>query len=169
MSLSLTDHHDSRRAGRCVRRIKLNLAEIQCQFVQVRLWKTVLTMLMLVTWFTCTIHCQLEKEGLFRKAAAQAAISTHSVASTASDEADSNVCDWVTTGGLQFSDARVSAPDFFPVPVIAFLGIAFSDLVLRPDESCGQSEWSVAPPELRASFNFVFRTALPARAPSIAS
>jgi hypothetical protein len=137
----------------------------------VRLWKTVLTVLLLANWFACTLHCQLEKQGLFSKRTALGAhggISDQSVVSTLGDD-DSNVCDWVTTGGLQVSDNRVSAPEFFPAPLVAFLGIAFSDLVILFDEPRSQCQRSVAPPELRSSFHFVFRTALPARAPSIAS
>jgi hypothetical protein len=129
--------------------------------------KSVLTMVLLATWFACTLHCQFEKDGPFHNAAAQASI--HSEAAHCDlDDADSHVCDWVTTGGLHVSDSRVSAPEFVAVPLFAFLGIVFSDLLIPPEPS-SQSERSVAPPELRASFHFVFRTALPARAPSIAS
>lgn len=133
--------------------------------IHVRVTKTVLTMLLLVTWFTCTLHCQLEKDGLFRDVAAQTGADSESEDCELAD-ASSHICDWVTSGGLHSPESRVSAPEF--IPLLAFLGFAFPDLLIPPEPS-SQCDRSVAPPELRSSVHFVFRTALPARAPSIAS
>lgn len=133
--------------------------------LQVRLLKTVLTMLVLVNWFTCTVHCQFEKAGLFHKSAKAEVAAQKATPDIAS--LDSDICDWVTTGGLHFSDSRVSAPEFSPASLVAFLAFAFSDLAALADEPQVRNEWGLAPPELRSSVHFAFRTALPARAPSI--
>lgn len=123
-------------------------------------------MLVLANWFACTVHCQLEKTGLFHKGA-QAGVSAHKATSDING-LDSDICDWVVSGGLHVSDNRVAAPEFSPAPLVAFLAFALSDLAVLADEPQVQCERSLAPPELRSSFHFVFRTALPARAPSLA-
>lgn len=140
--------------------------EIQYLVVRVRLLKTVLTMLVLVNWFTCTVHCQLETAGLFHKSAKEG-VAAHKATSDITSS-DSDICDLVATGGVHLSDNRVSAPECSLAPVIAFLAFALPDLAVLADGPQLQCERSLAPPELRSSFHFVFRTALPARAPSLA-
>jgi hypothetical protein len=134
----------------------------------VRLLKTVFTMLVLVNWFACTLHCELEKTGLLRKAS-PAGNSTKPSVSETRGNVDSDVCDWVANGGLDASGLRVTAPEFAAVPLLAFVGSNLGDLAALPDEPCVQRQGSLAPPELlRPSVHFVCRTALPARAPSLA-
>ena len=109
------------------------------------------------------VHCQLEKTGLVHKFAENSAISVHTVSDSSGDN-DSQICDWVMSGGLQVSENRVSIPEFVAVPSAAFLSIAIRLTV--PD---GQTQLSIVPPELATSVQFVLRTALPVRAPSIIS
>lgn len=133
----------------------------------VRLSQTVLTMFLLANWFACTLRCQFEGTDRVRgstqvEITAQKGISDQ-------DGPDSGICDWMASGGLEYSDASVPAPEFSSAPLVDFQHSAFSEsLVSSAREPQAQCEQSQAPPELRASFHFVFRNALPARAPSFA-
>jgi hypothetical protein len=135
--------------------------------MNVRSFKTLLTVLLLANWFACTAHCQLEKIRFFHEAGSHPSAGCPSD-SESSGHADSRVCDWVTSGGLQAADIRIIAPE----AVAAVLAPLFANdacderLALN---SGGVIEWSVAPPELVHTFQFALRTALPARAPSLAS
>jgi hypothetical protein len=111
---------------------------------------------LLANWFACTLHCQVEQVGMSRK-----------VAQTGTPKADSDVCGWVVSGGLDVSDSRTAVQEFTPLALIAPCSVLAADLVIFSDEMRVQNKWSVAPPEMRASFQFLLRTALPARAPGV--
>lgn len=133
----------------------------------VRVLKSLLTVLLLANWFACTAHCQLEKTGfLHAPDSHQGACSRSDSESNGHD--DSRVCDWVTSGGLQATDIRVVAPEALAVALAPLFATDACDERLSL-KSGGLIEWSVAPPELVHTFQFVLRTALPARAPSLAS
>jgi hypothetical protein len=133
----------------------------------VRTFKTLLTLLLLANWFACTVHCQLEQTGLLHEVVAYSANDVQTFSDGCYNE-ESQVCDWIVSGGLQVSDSRVSAPEFSALPLAAFLHAALSDAIECSDPAgCNQS--STVPPELVSSVLFVLRTALPARAPSLLS
>lgn len=133
-----------------------------------RLWKAVLTVLVLANWFACALHCQAEAAGLLHKASLGGA-SSPQAALSAANYPDSDICDWVVTGGLDASDTRVAAPVFTPIPVAAFVRDATARPLVLPADLQFQTRGSLAPPALlRSSVHFVLRTALPARAPSLA-
>ena len=132
----------------------------------VRGFKTMLTLLLLANWFACMVHCQMEQTGLFHEAAAYSANDVLVVSDSCQHE--SHVCDWLISGGVQVSDARVAAPEFVALPLAAFLQVALSDAIELSDPG-GYDRSSDVPPELSSSVHFVLRTALPARAPSLAS
>jgi len=132
----------------------------------VRVLKSLLTVLLLANWFACTAHCQLEKTGFYHESGSQACTGSHS---DSSGHDDSQVCDWVNSGGLQASDVRVVAPEApLAIALASLLATCLCEERLSPD-SHGGAESSVVPPELVHTFQFVHRTALPARAPSLAS
>ena len=133
----------------------------------VRGLKTLLTVLLLANWFACTAHCQVEKTGFFNESGSHHCPGGHSD-SESSGHGDSRVCDWVTSGGLQATDIRVVAPEALAVALAPLLATDLCDERLTPN-SRGGAESSVAPLELVHTFQFVLRTALPARAPSLAS
>lgn len=129
--------------------------------------KTLLTVLLLANWFACTAHCQLEKFGFLHEGG-----SHHSAGAQSDSEPNghdnSRICDWMTSGGLQAADIRVTAPEAVAVVLAPLFANDACDERLALN-SGGVIEWSVAPPELVHTFQFVLRTALPARAPSLAS
>lgn len=133
-----------------------------------RAFKTVLTLLLLANWFVCTVHCQLEQTGLGKEVASHSAVGGVQAVSDACCEADSNVCDWIVSGGLQVSQSRVSAPQFIALPLAPFLQVDSTDIItLSEPSACNESR--IVPPEFSSSVLFVLRTALPARAPSFIS
>ena len=115
------------------------------------------------------VHCELEQAGQFHKMAAHSAVGGQIVFNVAHEcDSNSQVCDWIVSGGLQLSDNRVTAPEFVASPLAAFLHAALSDLIELSDPG-GYNQSSTVPPELVSSVLFVLRTALPARAPSFIS
>jgi hypothetical protein len=132
----------------------------------VRGLRTLLTVLLLANWFACTAHCQLEKIGFFHEADCHGAAIQSDSESNGHD--DSRICDWMTSGGLQAADVRVIAPEALAVVLAPLFANDSCDERLALN-SGGVVAWSVTPPELVHTFQFVLRTALPARAPSLAS
>jgi len=133
----------------------------------VRGLKTLLTLTLLLNWFACVAHCQLAKTGFFHESGSHASAGCPSD-SESSGHADSRVCDWVMSGGLQAVDIRVIAPEALAIELAPLFTTDACDEQLSLKAGC-LIEWSVAPPELVHTFQFVLRTALPARAPSLAS
>ena len=133
----------------------------------VRGLKTLLTLTLLVNWFACAANCQLAKTGFFHETGSHPSAGCPSD-SESGGHADSRVCDWVTSGGLQAADIRVIAPEALAIELAPLFATDACDERLSL-KSGGLIEWSVAPPELVHTFQFVHRTALPARAPSLAS
>lgn len=129
--------------------------------------KTLLTVLLLANWFACTAHCQLEKTGFIHESGSHHCPGSHSD-SESSGHDDSQVCDWVNSGGIQATDIRVVAPEALAVALAPLLATDLCEERLMPN-SRGRAGSGVAPLELVHTFQFVLRTALPARAPSLAS
>ena len=132
-----------------------------------RVLKTMLTLLVLTNWLVCTAHCQFEQAGLCHKAAEQCSLNVQTPPADCQAD-DGPVCDWIISGGLQKSDAGVSAPEFVALPLADFLRVAFDNVSANP-EPPGHNQSSIVPPEFSSSVLFVLRTALPARAPSFLS
>lgn len=124
-----------------------------------------MTLLVLANWFACIVHCQSEQARLPSNPVGS--LQTGFVAaSQASGGEDCHVCDWVATGGYKTSESRVVAPDVVPVLMPTFTPVPHSSL---PVTQVHFAEWSTPPPDLPGTFLFVCRTALPVRAPSLAS
>lgn len=129
--------------------------------------KTLLTLTLLVNWFACIAHCHLEKAGFIRETACHHILGSHSD-SESNGHDDSQVCDWVNSEGLKAADVRVFAPEALTFLCARVLATDLYDGRRSPD-SCRVTDRSVTPPELVHTFQFVLRTALPARAPSLVS
>lgn len=129
--------------------------------------KSILVLLLMGTWFPCAAHCQLIKSR-----AAQSLVEHHDAswqtASTSGNGEDCRICDWVASGGYEQSETKVVAPEFATVVVPSFCQTIHDKQSLALN-SCSQTEWSTAPPELAPTFHFAFRTALPPRAPALIS
>jgi hypothetical protein len=135
----------------------------------VRRLKTALTLLLLANWFVCTAHCQSEQTGHFRNKTENSAAGLQTFFSVPHDcPSNSQVCDWIASGGFQLRDNRIAAPEFLALPLAVFLQVSLSDLTERFGSGV-YNESTTVPPELFSSILFVLRTALPARAPSLAS
>ena len=130
--------------------------------------RTALTLLLLANWFVCTAHCQSEQTGHFRNQTENSA-GLQAFFSVPHDcPSNFQVCDWIASGGFPLRDSRIATPEFLALPLSAFLQISLSDLIERSG-SGDYNQWTTVPPELFSSVLFVLRTALPARAPSLAS
>ncbi len=135
--------------------------------MNVRSFKTVLTVLLLANWFACTAHCELKKSQSPQNPAGHGNAHFQG-ASNSADADDSQICDWVASGGYKNSESNVVVPEFVLAFVPTFWKVALDEQLLTLKAGC-QSESSTAPPELVPTVPFASRTALPARAPSIAS
>ena len=113
----------------------------------------VLSFVALALWLVATHHCQLENVlGLtFLRCASPTATSSHC-------EGDS--CQIVESGVYKISDTRAYVP-------VAPLVVVIVPAEVLEDSATAASE--ALPPELPQSWQFISRTALPIRAPSIAS
>ena len=116
-------------------------------------------------WLPITSHCKLESLPAF--AAILACCDHEDKASPHQDsDCEQDGCASVESGDYrtQDHDRLVVAPDLIPLD----LPKAVVELRALPDEvSLGL--FTTAPPEQRSIWNFALRTALPARAPSLAS
>ena len=111
----------------------------------------------LALWLVATHHCQLEDvPGLaFLRCASPAPASSHC-------EGDS--CQIVESGAYKLSDTRAY------VPVAPLVAVNVPAEVLEDSaEAEGGAAIEALPPELPQCWQFISRTALPVRAPSLAS
>ena len=119
-----------------------------------------LSVLAAVLWLPMTLHCQLESiPGLEFLACASEG---HNPKGDCSDDG----CCAVEKSQYKSEQARlmIPSPDLLPLPLAPVLDVAN----LFPLEA-SLGILTAAPPELHQTWHFVSRTALPVRAPSIAS
>ena len=133
--------------------------------MDVRVFKTLLTLLLLANWFACTENCQLKKSRLVQNLAGHGRANFQAVSNNADD---SRICNWIASGGCKNSESKIVVPKFVMTVLSTFWQATLDEqgLALKSDL---QTEWSTAPPELSPTVHFTSRAALPARAPSIAS
>lgn len=127
-----------------------------------RLAKTALIVLLAFAWLPLSAHCKIETIPGFQWLACQSAGTTQS---TASSHCDPGCC------SVESASYRAPANQQFQADLnfaVLFVNVLAEFTVDRPIEFVvGPS--SDPPPELLTTWQFVSRTALPARAPSIAS
>jgi len=133
--------------------------------MDVRVFKTLLTLLLLANWFACTENCQLKKSRLVQNLAGNGGANFQAVSNNADD---SRICDWIASGGYKNSESKVVVPEFVMAFLPTFWEATLDEQRLALKADC-QTEWSTAPPEFFPTVHFASRAALPARAPSLAS
>ena len=123
-------------------------------------FKAIVTVMVLAVWSACTVHCTIEN------------LTAGSTVPCCNDEGGQSgqapggpgqcVCSAIQAGGYVTHDKVVSAP----VPRLTLsqfvIPCDFGDLPAGP----GIVEAALSPPEIVRSWQFCFRAALPARAPS---
>jgi len=131
----------------------------------VRALKSILALLLLGTWFPCTVHCSLE---MMASAGPLPCCDNAKVGSNSSQppaSPDHCVCSWMKSGGYAFSKCAplVSSPDdvLLVFTLSPLSEDSLTDLTLP--------KLIYSPPKFTTSWQFSFRTALPPRAPSVAS
>jgi hypothetical protein len=123
--------------------------------------KTVVSLIVLALWATCTLRCEIE-------------ILAHSAAMSCCDEAgdESNqapaqpkhcVCSFIQSGGFISEKSDISMP--LPNDAL-FIAIASPQ---ADDSLPAPAELILSPPELAKSWQFSYRAAAPPRAPSFVS
>lgn len=129
-------------------------------------FKTVLTLLLLATWFPCTAHCEVEASRLLKCVSLSDPCCAHT--NTSSEIGGCQVCDWVSSGAYKTQNSRIMAPESVPASLFTFFAVpSFAETV--PTRQEAYPKLTAAPPDLLNVFQFVSRTALPARAPSLVS
>ncbi len=124
--------------------------------------RTLLTLVLVALWPLVTSHCDLEAlPGFAILACADEPEATH-----ADKNCETDTCASVESGFYKIEDAQpmVPTPSLVPSDLL-------TSILLSPAEPA--RSWpprsDPAPPELPQSWQFTFRTALPARAPSLVS
>lgn len=130
----------------------------------VRAIRSFLALLLLGTWFSCTVRCSLEMMASGSSLTC-CDCGLQSNASHTPTDADHCVCGWMKSGGYAVSKNA---------PLLTKPGYGFVQYILSPfhEESLSdpaRPEPNPSPPLLLASWQFSFRTAASPRAPSIAS
>ena len=129
-----------------------------------RYLETIWVVALALLWAPITSHCQLEAI----PALEFLACCGHEEAAVPHEDNDceQDVCASVESGDYrtQEQEAFFVAPDFISLEVAA----AVVDLASLPDE-ISLGIYATAPPEHHRTWHFAFRTALPVRAPSLAS
>jgi hypothetical protein len=130
--------------------------------IGMRRFGNILFALAAVLWLPMSAHCQLEKIPALKFLACEAA---SDCAGQHSDCDDAGCCP-AENAQYKSNQIRVTipSPDLLPLLPIALMRIPAR--VLAEFSACVSA---AAPPEFLTSWQFVFRTALPPRAPSIAS
>ena len=127
----------------------------------VRFLRTILVVLLALAWAPLTAHCQLEH--LTGSELLRCHCGDEAPVSDSSPCGDSNCCGW-ESGQYKLPESQplTSTPLLFEVsPVLPVTTV--------PSENVYEFVSSAAPPELPQNWQFVFRAALPVRAPSFAS
>ena len=127
--------------------------------------KSIFSFLVLASWLSCTLHCQLAMAGVLQPQKAFAALDAPA---SAPDSDEDSVCSWMESGGCEARDCSIAVD--FPLvecaPFESLWTLIFANPVPRV---CSDGNVEPVPPELPQSWQFSLRTALPARAPSFIS
>jgi len=116
-----------------------------------------------LAWLSMTMHCQLETIRGLEFLACQAT----APASKPDSHCDTGCCAAEKSQYTKSAQLRVTlpSPDLLPILSMPLLDLANA----LPDEVSVFGILTAAPPGLTACWQFSFRTALPVRAPSLAS
>jgi hypothetical protein len=128
-------------------------------------FQTLITVLVVAFWLPVSSHALLKSAGVIHQVHTD-----HDHDSDGSHEHDSDNHD-VADGKCALSPTHVSVPlpDASAMPIFYALGSDWaSELRVEPPSS-GLAPPGTAPPQLSHCWQFAFRTALPARAPSLIS
>jgi len=132
----------------------------------VTLYHTIITAFMLAVWLPASSHALLQYAGLIHERHAD-----HDADSTGSHEHDSN--NHETADGncaLSSTHVGVPVPDAVGSPCLLCLpGLEWASAPHVELQPSGLAPPGAAPPQLARTWQFSFRTALPARAPSLIS
>jgi hypothetical protein len=116
-------------------------------------------------WLPVSAHCQLEALIGLEFLACETDSSCHGDPKSSSDTAD--CCSVEKSQYQQAAQLRVNLPSPHLLPVM-FMALILPAANALPPEVC-TGILTAAPPELLPGRHFLFRTALPVRAPSLAS
>lgn len=128
-----------------------------------RTLRTLIVVVMALGWVTATSHCQLE---VLSGLESLRCVSNFQSSNGGADPCNDRECCSVESAKHQFSRQQ----EISPVVALAIVPVADSAVLeqsLPAEVSLGIL--TAAHPELRASWQFSLRTALPVRAPSLAS
>ena len=131
-----------------------------------KLLKNTFVLAVVAFWALMTNHCGLELiSGLEFLACSPQAEATPHQPTDCGDENDA--CATVESGLYKSEPSEISAGKaFFPAVALAVALLSQTD---APEPSADQFLFRCSPPELLKTWQFSFRTALPARAPSLLS
>jgi hypothetical protein len=127
--------------------------------------RAIASFLVLATWLSCSIRCQLVMAGVFSPQKPIASLDTQG--SSAPDSDDDSVCSWMESGGYEAPDCGITVD----IPIFDDQQQFLWALLILEHESpqARSSSDDPIPPELPQSWQFSSRTALPARPPSFVS
>jgi hypothetical protein len=128
----------------------------------VRLVKTFLALLMVLAWVPLSVHCQIER---VLDVSLLSCVSSTPASNTDSHCGDDACCAWES--GDYFPPTReCPLVHLLPAPVLLDRPLEFAPGNVRQFEKVLPA---TPPPDLPTSWQFSHRTALPPRAPSLAS
>ena len=146
-------------------KISLNICCPAAIYYRVRRFRNLLFALAAFLWLPVSAHCRLETLTGLDFLACETDSSCHGDPKTSADNA--GCCSVEKSQYQQAAQIRVNLPSPHLLPVLFTALILAATNALTP-EVCGDI-LIAAPPELLPSRHFLFRTALPVRAPSLAS
>jgi hypothetical protein len=123
----------------------------------VRRWLSIASLLLALLWAPATSHCLLEHAGWIHHSECCA---EHDAASALGHDAADGACH-VSGNEAELAKRPEAAPDWLTWSAVAWLAAALEAPVVEP---CRTRSEAVA--EFSPRWQFVLRTALPARAPS---
>ena len=133
--------------------------------LSVRAIRSFLALLLLGTWFTCTVRCSLEMMAVGNSLTCCDNGNLQSNASHTPTDADHCVCGWMKSGGYAFTKNISLA--YGPNHLSLLSAISSSDGESLTDPALPRINFS--PPELPTAWQFFFRAASSPRAPSLVS
>lgn len=118
-----------------------------------------------LAWLPMTVHCRLESIPGLSFLACKAESSCHNESSPQKPVSGEDCCS-IEKSDYKVSQYRITLP---PPQLLSVQSVELADLARSlPPEVC-IGVLTAAPPELLSTWKFSFRTALPARAPSVVS
>lgn len=154
--------HEGSQASRWSKNQKLHPTRVGRIHNPVNLWKRILAGALVVLWVPLTMHCRLESlPGMeFLVCCPHEDASPHQ-----DSDCDDDVCAAIESASYKTENNRVVVP----TPVLAPALLLSIPLSLEVIPAANHIAFEASPPELPATWQFFFRTALPPRAPSFVS